>query len=77
MANVNHLSLLTEGTIFWNAWIDENLEGRVIPYQLEPCLGCVDLSEADLSRMDLSGANLSKVDLSGANLSGTDLRNGN
>ena len=65
MSNKEHVELIQEGSVAWNAWRQAN--PNVIP----------DLSDADLSNADLSGVNLSGANLSGANLSGANLRHAN
>jgi uncharacterized protein YjbI with pentapeptide repeats len=86
MANQEHLDILRQGIVAWNAWRKANPDIR-------PDLNGADLIEADLSgahlyetglhganlhganlnRADLSGADLNRADLSGAGLSRADL----
>jgi Pentapeptide repeats (8 copies) len=58
MANPEHLKILKQGVLAWNAWRGTN--PLVAP----------DLREADLSNSDLTAANLNKADLTKAQLSG-------
>ena len=76
MADDQHLALLKQGVVAWNAWRDKNPgirpdlnEARLRTANLD----AANLDAADLSRADLRGANLSKARLGGATLDGADL----
>jgi hypothetical protein len=79
MANDEHVAMLKQGMIAWNAWREEN-------YDIRPDLEWADLSEesligvnlcaanlirANLDRADFGAADLSEADLRGAHLVGT------
>jgi hypothetical protein len=67
MANEEHLALLKQGVMTWNAWRDKNP-------RIQPDLSGTDLVDMDLMDADFSTALLARADLSGANLSGVHLR---
>ena len=66
MADVEHLTLLQQGTAIWNVWRIDN------PGSL-PDLSEADLSGADLRQTGLSGANVSEAFLSEAHLGRHDI----
>ncbi len=85
MANQEHVNLLKQGVIQWNAWRKQQKEPKE---KLRPDLRKAALREAELTGADIDRAwravqkklwpslnsiNLSKADLSGANLSETNL----
>ncbi|NKB82588.1 MAG: hypothetical protein GKS05_12005 [Nitrospirales bacterium] len=70
MANPEHLEILMQGAVVWNAWRKKYLGTKDYFFG-------VDLSWADLKGADLVGANLSRTNLVGANLLGADLRRAN
>lgn len=66
MVNQEHVDLLKQGVVQWNAWREEYEEIR-------PDLSEADLRGADLSAANLSSANLHSADLSAANLHSANL----
>jgi uncharacterized protein YjbI with pentapeptide repeats len=66
MANPEHLAILQDSIVKWNAWRGRN------EYVI-PDLRWADLAEADLAEANLSDANLCGTDLRGADLRGADL----
>jgi hypothetical protein len=71
MANDEHVALLKQGVVAWNAWREENPDTR--PDLRRAKLIGGDLSHANLSAANLSAANLSEADLVEANLSAANL----
>ena len=69
-ANQEHLDLLKQGTLLWNAWRRED-------ERVDFDLSGADFSGADLSGADLSNINLSSNNFAKANLSGADLSEAN
>jgi uncharacterized protein YjbI with pentapeptide repeats len=72
MANPEHLELLRQGVVVWNAWRAKDPSN--VPDLRQADLGQADLGQADLSQADLSRANLGVANLSRANLSYAILR---
>jgi hypothetical protein len=80
VANPEHLDLLRQGVVVWNAW-------RARQSSIVPSLGGANLSGANLSEANLSGADLTeaklteakliRANLTEAKLSGADLRQAN
>jgi uncharacterized protein YjbI with pentapeptide repeats len=66
MADEEHLELLKQGAIAWNAWREENTDNT-------PDLSRADLTSEEFHPLSLYGADLSDADLEGANLSGLEL----
>jgi hypothetical protein len=86
MANPEHLQILQQGVVAWNAWynqhrpIEPDLTNPLLSIQdvlednlAEIALNVANLSEANLVGATLSGATLSGANLHGANLHGADL----
>jgi uncharacterized protein YjbI with pentapeptide repeats len=70
MANEEHVAILRQGAVVWNAWRREHWDVR-------PDLSEADLSGADLSRANLIGVNLIGAHLHRANLSEANLSEAN
>jgi hypothetical protein len=75
VANAEHLALLLQGRVVWNAWCRSNSSIRADLAGAN--LGGADLFGADLGVANLSGANLSRADLSTADLIQANLRGAN
>ena len=67
MADEEHVILLKQGTVAWNAWREENPD-------IFPDLDSADLRNADLRSMNLTRANFSNANLRDAQLNGTNLK---
>jgi uncharacterized protein YjbI with pentapeptide repeats len=70
MADQQHLAVLKQGVVAWNAWRRQHPE-------IHPDLSEADLSEADLSGADLRHTNLMRANLSQAYLSEASLNEAN
>jgi uncharacterized protein YjbI with pentapeptide repeats len=80
MVNAEHVAILRQGTVAWNAWRDDNPHIRPdlsAAVHFETRGQRTHGDKADLSGVHLSGANLSGVDLSGAKFSGANLSRAN
>lgn len=71
MANREHVAVLKQGVLKWNAWRTEH--ANVQPDLSEANLGLVSLRKVRLSSVNLSGANLYKADLYKADLQDANL----
>jgi uncharacterized protein YjbI with pentapeptide repeats len=69
VAEIDHVSLLRQGTEAWNAWREANPAIRQDLHEANLCRA--NLSDAMLNGSNLSGAYLSGAVLSRANLRGT------
>ncbi len=82
MANKNLITLLRQGTKFWNEWVRANPEAAIDLVEADlkgvnlrrADLRGADFREADLTQANLVDANLSLADLRGADLSGANLQ---
>ena len=66
MADQEHLDILKQGVVAWNAWRDANFYEQ--PNLTQSHLDGYDLTDADLREADLTEAHLTEADLEGAYL---------
>jgi TIR domain-containing protein/pentapeptide repeat protein len=71
MANPEHLEILKQGVVVWNAWRDQHRDIR--PDLSNAPLFGDNLDYANLTRTDLRGANLHEAQLAMTNLTRADL----